>query len=320
GIIEKGYATQVINAAVSERSIQDADVLSIHAESLFSQDENDGSGDDVGFKSTCETNKIPQELEGNAELEITEDSTVIQKEKLQPVWEGMISPLSDLAEFNLAAFPVSGNTFIFSEILSNEIEMSGMVQPHMVHSYLTLKKIKSSKDIVIVKFEPIDKDDMQAYQDFLLYLFVHKQYAVIGNCPKKVKHFYMAPLHAQHTVPEVFLPFDGPGLTKYDYHILIGVMIVSKHCAQGKNKDRGKVTSKGIPVVIEDEQKATQEGDCATSVSDFYQMPHRQTMGNMNATKNAVSQSDIVSQNNERYYQDYNLNSSCTHKDSLNYD
>lgn len=64
----------------------------------------------------------------------------------------------------------------------------------------------------MVKFVA-NKNDKVGYEAFFNYLHSRGRYGVVGNNGKVIKDFYIFPLPKNGEVPEVLLPFDGPGNT-----------------------------------------------------------------------------------------------------------
>ena len=63
----------------------------------------------------------------------------------------------------------------------------------------------------ILRFIPGSDDEKVAYVHLYSYLNSRGRCGVVGNAPKHVKDLYIVPLASHGKIPQVLLPFDGPG-------------------------------------------------------------------------------------------------------------
>jgi hypothetical protein len=91
-----------------------------------------------------------------------------------------------------------------------------------------VKKLKYSSrtEIGIIKFVS-SRDERVGYDAFFNYLDSRGRYGVVGSTGKLLKDFYILPLPKNGDVPEVLLPFDGPGIRFFNMKINIFVKYVS---------------------------------------------------------------------------------------------
>ena len=87
----------------------------------------------------------------------------------------------------------------------------GRIAPEQVLDYVKKLRYSSRTEIGLVKFLS-SKEDRNGYDTFFDYLDTRKRYGVVGNTGKALKDFYILPLPRNGDVPEVLLPFDGPGI------------------------------------------------------------------------------------------------------------
>ena len=63
----------------------------------------------------------------------------------------------------------------------------------------------------VLRFIPGSDDEKVAYVHLYSYLNSRGRCGVVGNAPKHVKDLYIVPLASHGKIPQVLLPFDGPG-------------------------------------------------------------------------------------------------------------
>ena len=71
--------------------------------------------------------------------------------------------------------------------------------------------LASFQDMCILRFIPGSDDEKVAYVHLYSYLNSRGRCGVVGNAPKHVKDLYIVPLASHGKIPQVLLPFDGPG-------------------------------------------------------------------------------------------------------------
>ncbi|KAB7504352.1 PHD finger protein 3 [Armadillidium nasatum] len=145
-----------------------------------------------------------------------------------PIWKGVIN-MPDVAKFSTAAFEVSGKALFFTGDVPSTVEVVGRISPDTVWTYIAQVKKSGSKEILVVRFQPSCEEEKVSYIALYSYLSSKKRYGVIGNCEKAVKDFYIVPLASHQPIPQVLLPLDGPGFEESRPHMLIGVIIRTKH-------------------------------------------------------------------------------------------
>ncbi|XP_069159094.1 PHD finger protein 3 isoform X1 [Procambarus clarkii] len=143
------------------------------------------------------------------------------------VWKGIIH-MPDVAKFQASAFEVSGKAKFLPDDVPNSVEVVGRIAPDTVWSYIAQMKKSGSKEILVVRFQPANEEEKVSYIALYSYLSSKKRYAVIGNCEKSVKDFYVVPLASHQPIPQVLLPLDGPGFEEHRAHMLIGVIVRAK--------------------------------------------------------------------------------------------
>ncbi|XP_042223015.1 formin-2-like [Homarus americanus] len=130
--------------------------------------------------------------------------TVISSESLN-VWKGIIH-MPDVAKFHASAFEVSGKAKFLPDDVPNSIEVVGRIAPETVWGYIAQMKKSGSKEILVVRFQPANEEEKVSYIALYSYLSSKKRYAVIGNCEKSVKDFYVVPLASHQPIPQHLKP------------------------------------------------------------------------------------------------------------------
>jgi hypothetical protein len=80
-----------------------------------------------------------------------------------------------------------------------------------VCSFIIANNASALQDLCILRFIPGSDDEKVAYVHLYSYLNSRSRCGVVGNAPKHVKDLYIVPLASHSRIPQVLLPFDGPG-------------------------------------------------------------------------------------------------------------
>lgn len=138
----------------------------------------------------------------------------------QIVWNGTIS-MVDIATFNISARVFSGHSINLE--FPDELDIVGRIAPEIVWDYIN--KIKSIKDVIVVRFAPMSEDDKSAYNILLNYLDSRKRHGVIRPKPSIIKDFYIFPLPAHKSLPTVLQSAKGSKFESGRPDLLIGVIV-----------------------------------------------------------------------------------------------
>ncbi|XP_076457207.1 uncharacterized protein LOC143291265 isoform X2 [Babylonia areolata] len=141
------------------------------------------------------------------------------------VWKGFIS-MQDFAKFFTSAYRVSGPADKLG--LPDTLQICGRIGPEHMWDYLGKIRQAGSRDVCILRFIPGSDDEKVAYVHLYSYLNSRSRCGVVGNPPKHVKDLYIVPLASHSKIPQVLLPFDGPGLEGNRPHMLIGIVVRQK--------------------------------------------------------------------------------------------
>jgi len=96
--------------------------------------------------------------------------------------------------------------------VSEQITVCGRIAPEQVLDYVKELSYSSRTEIGVIKFVS-NREERVGYDAFFNYLDSRGRYGVVGSTGKLLKDFYILPLPKNGDVPEVLLPFDGPGIT-----------------------------------------------------------------------------------------------------------
>ncbi|XP_054709341.1 uncharacterized protein LOC129219046 [Uloborus diversus] len=161
-------------------------------------------------------------------IESQQTHSMTKKTKVvSSVWKGFIRML-DVAKFLTTAYKVSGNTVHLQEDIPDIIEVCGRISPDQVWEYLSKIKQAGNKELVVIRFKPANEEEFATYDSFYKYLSSRKRFGVSSSYSKRIKDFYILPLAATRPVPNVLLPFDGPGLPSNKPNLLLGVIVKHK--------------------------------------------------------------------------------------------
>ena len=67
------------------------------------------------------------------------------------------------------------------------------------------------QNICVIRFIPGTSEEKAAYINMYSYLNSRSRCGVVENKDKRIKDFYIVPLASHSKIPDVLLPFDGPG-------------------------------------------------------------------------------------------------------------
>nr|KAG5698560.1 hypothetical protein BaRGS_027071 [Batillaria attramentaria] len=173
------------------------------------------------------TKKSLRKLDANSDSAL--QSGLEAKPKFTPsgpmIWKGFIS-MQDFAKLFTSAYRVSGPVERLG--LPDTLQICGRIGPDQMWDYLGKIRQAGSRDVCIVRFIPGSDDEKVAYVHLYSYLNSRGRCGVVGNAPKHVKDLYIVPLASHSKIPQVLLPFDGPGLENNRPHMLIGIIVRQK--------------------------------------------------------------------------------------------
>lgn len=144
------------------------------------------------------------------------------------LWSGSISMI-DVATFGVSLSVIDGDPSHL--VFPNELDVVGRIVPQHVCDYIA--KIRSIKEIVLLRFSPTTEDDEAAYMAFVNYLDQRNRLGVIQTKCKSIKDFYILPLPAHKSLPSVLLPPDGRSidLGADRSGLLIGIIVKTRPSA-----------------------------------------------------------------------------------------
>lgn len=175
-----------------------------------------GSSESDQEPSSTVTIPTPPDYMYQTESEDVKESKII--------WSGTIS-MVDIATFNISASVFSGDASSLE--FPDELDIVGRIAPETVWDYIN--KIKSIKDVIVIRFAPMSDDDQSAYDTLLEYLDSRKRHGVIKPIPTFIKDFYIFPLPAYKSLPSVLQSGKGNKFELNRPDLLIGVIVpVSK--------------------------------------------------------------------------------------------
>ncbi|GBP39976.1 Death-inducer obliterator 1 [Eumeta japonica] len=168
---------------------------------------------------TIRSNSMGKEAESDQEPSSTVDMSAMV------VWSGCIN-MVDVARLYVAAYEVSGYGADLEEDLNAELEIVGRINPDTVWDYITKMKRTGNKDIVILRLSAANDEEKMPYIALYSYLSSRNRLGVVKvSNTTTVKDFYILPLPANSSMPQVLLPLEGPGLEEVRTPLLIGIVI-----------------------------------------------------------------------------------------------
>ncbi|CAB3368135.1 Hypothetical predicted protein [Cloeon dipterum] len=140
------------------------------------------------------------------------------------IWRGLVTT-QDVSNFSIAISEVSGSAPNFNADFPKVCDIVGRIAADTVWEYITKVKKVGTKDIMVVKLTATSPDDKHSYITYYNYLLSRNRFGVVGKKGPKLKDFYIFPLPSKSPVPQVLLPFDGPGLEENRPNLLLGVIV-----------------------------------------------------------------------------------------------
>lgn len=153
-----------------------------------------------------------------------------QDEYMEPqdiLWSGTIKMI-DVASFQILLHAVSGDCEGIIKDLPHILDIVGRISPETVWDYITKIKRSPNKEILILRFACDLDDENSLYVNLYQYLHSRKRLGVIKTDSAFIKDFYVFPLSAQSSLPNVLLPILGPGFVEGDANkpdLLLGIVV-----------------------------------------------------------------------------------------------
>lgn len=118
------------------------------------------------------------------------------------MWTGSINMI-DVASFQVSLQTVSGNSYLLSKDLPEELDIVGRIGPETVWDYIEKIKKSPNKEIVIIRLIPSAESETNAYTILYKYLDKRKRLGVIKTTSANIKDFYIMPLGIGQQMPTV---------------------------------------------------------------------------------------------------------------------
>ena len=99
----------------------------------------------------------------------------------------------------------------FSQDFPSTLAIVGRLSPPQIWSYVSKLRQSASREIHVISFAPAHGDQTQAYNDLFEYLKSRNRCGLVAGFSTKIKDFYVIPLDSKKPVPDVLIPFNGPG-------------------------------------------------------------------------------------------------------------
>lgn len=139
------------------------------------------------------------------------------------LWSGSISMI-DVATFGVSLSVIDGDPTHL--VFPKELDVVGRIVPQHVSDYIA--KIRSIKEIVLLRFSPTTEDDEAAYMAFVNYLDQRNRLGVIQTKCKAIKDFYILPLPAHKSLPSVVTDGRSIDLGADRSGLLIGIIVKTR--------------------------------------------------------------------------------------------
>lgn len=137
-------------------------------------------------------------------------------EDTKVLWRGTMH-MHDVARFQTALKPVSGDTQDVPKELPNFIDIVGRISTQLAWDYIG--KIKKTKDLSVLRCLCSEENEEQkkSYMKLYSYLSNRNRLGVVQRPSNNVKDFYILPLDKDAPIPAVLQPLDSPGLNEKRY-------------------------------------------------------------------------------------------------------
>ncbi|XP_055853477.1 uncharacterized protein LOC129917135 [Episyrphus balteatus] len=124
------------------------------------------------------------------------------------MWTGSINMI-DVASFQVSLQTVSGNTYLLSKDLPDELDIVGRISPDTVWDYIGKIKRSPNKEVVVIRLVPSGESETNAYTILYKYLDKRKRLGVIKTTSSNIKDFYIMPLGVGQQMPSVLQPSEN---------------------------------------------------------------------------------------------------------------
>ncbi len=200
-------------------------------------------------------------------------------------WTGEIE-MQDVARFSVTASSVAGpSDHLYEDLHSSSLKIVGRIDPKLVWTYIEQLVEVQTKEIVLIRFDPLDDDQQGSYDDFYSYLQRRGRFAVIGNVSRIVKDCYILPLAAEEKLHDCLLSLEGPGMPDKDEKTdaLLGLLVRAKrkrpekslkNCREQsirlKKKEPRKRSTETPPLLTEDIVELTKKRPVSEEEGEEY--------------------------------------------------
>lgn len=168
---------------------------------------------------------IPTPPDTFFDSESNEQNDFIEPQEI--LWSGTIKMI-DVASFQITLHSVSGDCDGISRDLPSLLDIVGRISPETVWDYITKIKKSPNKEILLLRFGCDMDDENVLYNNLYQYLHSRKRLGVIKTESAFIKDFYVFPLAAQSTLPNVLLPIVGSGFVEGEANkpdLLLGIVV-----------------------------------------------------------------------------------------------
>ena len=88
----------------------------------------------------------------------------------------------------------------------------GRLEPHHIWRYVSKLRQSASRETHVIRFKAESDEHNSGYSQLFDYLKERKRCGLISSFSTKIKDFYVVPIHSTEHVPDVLMPFNGPGI------------------------------------------------------------------------------------------------------------
>ncbi|XP_055923846.1 uncharacterized protein LOC129954153 [Eupeodes corollae] len=179
------------------------------------------------------------------------------------MWTGSINMI-DVASFQVSLQTVSGNTYLLSKDLPDELDIVGRISPDTVWDYIGKIKRSPNKEVVIIRLVPSGESETNAYTILYKYLDKRKRLGVIKTTSSNIKDFYIMPLGVGQQMPSVLQPSENfefyDDVMRPDMLLGIVIRIMGKrhsNASMRRKKESTVISNRNVTSVLDADGTAT---------------------------------------------------------------
>lgn len=144
------------------------------------------------------------------------------------LWKGYIT-MTSLTKFATSGYHVYGPHESLLSTLPDTLHVQGRIANNIVWAYVDRLRNSPVKELIILKFESQNGEEVQGYSNLFHYLHTRTRCGVIGNVTAPVRDMYLVPLSAEGSIPPQLRLLGVSSIPKKNRtNLILGLIVVNK--------------------------------------------------------------------------------------------